>query len=202
MKSPILILLPSLNRPNQLSDALASLIKEGTGLADILVIGGEGGVIAAFNSVPHELISQYRIVGMFGDDVRMKTRAWDKLVVEKLAGKSGLVYGRDGHQDAKLCTHPFITSDIFHALGFIYPSQLHHFCGDNYMMQLLQPIGKVQYLPELYTEHLHPDAGKSPLDDTYSKSREWWDRDLAAWKRYQDEHWINADRARVEHVCP
>jgi hypothetical protein len=202
MKKPILILLPSLNRPNQLCDCIASFVKEGTGLADILTIGGNGGVIAAFNSVPHELISRYKIIGLLGDDVRVKTRAWDKLVLDKLAGKSGLIYGRDGHQDAKLCTHPFITTSIIHALGFIYPSQLHHFCGDNFMMELLQPIGKVEYVGQLFTDHLHPDSlHHAPMDGTYSKAREWWDRDLKAWDQYRNT-WLIEDQQRVTHICP
>jgi hypothetical protein len=201
MRSPILVLLPSLNRPNQLSDAIAALVKEGTGLADILVIGGEGGVISAFNSVPHELLSGYKIVGMFGDDVRMKTPRWDALVLSKLAGKTGLIYGRDGHQDSVLCTHPFVSTGIFHALGFISPPELHHFCGDNFLMELLQPIGKVEYVPELFTDHLHPNAGKSPDDSTYRKAREWWDRDLATWKQYRETR-LTEDRHRVMNVCP
>jgi hypothetical protein len=202
MKNPILILLPSLNRPNQLSDAIASLVKESTGLADILVIGGEGGVISAFNSVPHELLSRYKIVGMFGDDVRMKTPKWDVLVLSKLGpGKTGLIYGRDGHQDSVLCTHPFVSTGIFHALGFIYPPELHHFCGDNFLMELLKPIGKVEYVPELFTDHLHPDAGKSPLDDTYRKSGEWWLRDLAVWREYREKR-LADDRQRVTNICP
>jgi hypothetical protein len=201
MKNPILMLLPSLNRPNQLSDCIASIVKEGTGLADILVIGGEGGVIAAFNSVPHELIFKYQIIGIFGDDVRMKTPRWDALVLSKLSGKSGLIYGRDGHQDAKLCTHPFVSTSIVHALGFIYPSALHHFCGDNFLMELLQPIGKVEYVPELFTDHLHPDAGKSLLDDTYRKENAWWDRDRTAWEQYR-QNLLPYDRQRVMHMCP
>jgi hypothetical protein len=183
-------------------DCIASLIKEGTGLADILTIGGTGGVIAAFNSVSHELLSRYQIIGMFGDDVRMKTHEWDKLVVRKLSGKSGLIYGRDGHQDARLCTHPFVTVNIFRALGFIYPSQLHHYSGDNFLMELLKPIGKVEYVPELFTDHLHPDTlHRAPMDDTYRQAREWWDRDQAAWKKYQCESLPDA-RSRVAHVCP
>ena len=200
MQKPILMLLPSLNRPNQLCDCIASVVKEGTGLADILVIGGEGGVILAFNSVPHELLLRYQIIGMFGDDVRMKTHAWDALVMSKLSGKTGLIYGRDGHQDAKLCTHPFITVNILAAVGFIYPSQLHHFSGDNFLMELLTPLKLIEYVPQLYTEHLHPDAGKSALDNTYRKSREWWDRDQAAWAKYRTTS-LAYDRQKVMDTC-
>ena len=196
MNNPILMLLPSLGRPNQLSDCLASIVKEGTGRADILVIGGNGGVISAFNSVPHGLLSRYQIIGMFGDDVRMKTRAWDELVLSKLLGKTGLVYGRDGHQDRQLCTHPFVTVNIVSVLGFIYPPQLHHFCGDNFLMELLSPLGKAEYLEQLFTDHLHPDAGKSPLDDTYRRAREWWDRDQTAWKLYR-ANYLADDRVKV-----
>lgn len=197
MTNPILILLPSLNRPNQLSDCIASLVKTGKGLADILVIGGDGGVINAFNSVPYGLLSRYHIIGMFGDDVRMKTPGWDTLVLSKLYLKTGLVYGRDGHQDRKLCTHPFMTVNIIGVLGFIYPPQLHHFCGDNFLMELLSPFGKVEYVENLFTDHLHPDTlHRVPLDDTYRNERQWWDVDLETWKVYR-ANYLPDDRRKI-----
>lgn len=197
MPNPILVLLPSLRRPEGLVAAIESLVSLGTGLADLLVIGGEyDGVIRVFNSVPHELLNSYKIIGLFGDDVRMRTPCWDAIVQNLLRDKTGLIYGQDGHQDQKLCTHPFVTMDIFRALGFLYPSCLHHYSGDNFLMELLRPLGMIRYCPEIFTEHLHPDAGRAVVDDTYRRSRRWWDADLAAWASYRQTN-LALDRQRV-----
>jgi hypothetical protein len=199
MKPPILILLPTLHRPAAVGAALESLLATGTGLSDVLILEGEGGIVAVVNSVPRELLAQYQIVGFFGDDVRMRTHAWDALVLSKLSGKTGLVYGRDGHQDKRLATHPFVTSNVFLALGFVFPSQLHHFSGDNFLMQLLSPLGKVEYVETLFTEHLHPHAGKAAMDKTYEQSQTWWTRDQEAWKLYSREM-LALDRERVARL--
>ena len=182
---PILILLPTLNRPSQLCDAIASFVRWGTGLADILTLGGQGGITFVLNAVPQELIMEYEIIGVMGDDIRMQTRDWDKLVYERLHGRLGLVHGRDGIQNDKLPTHPFISSRIISALGFIQPSGLHHFYGDNFYQELLTPLGLIQYVPELFTEHLHFTVGKSPDDPTYQDGYKSWAHDTAAWSVYR-----------------
>jgi hypothetical protein len=168
-----------------------------TGQSDVLTLSGEyDGVISAFNSVPHGLLEKYRIIGLWGDDVRMHNPSWESIVLSKLDGKRGLLYGRDGYQNQKLPTHPFISSEIFVRLGFMYPLCLHHYYGDNYLKDLLGPLNMVHYAEELNTEHLHPDAGKSVLDDTYRRSRRWWDADTVAYAAYCKNE-LAADRERV-----
>lgn len=201
-KRPILVLLPTLNRTASLCAAFESLMLNSTGLADVLVIAGEfDGTVAALNSVPRELLSGYDIIGLFGDDVRMRTPGWDSMVSSSLNGKCGLVYGRDGHQDQRLCTHPFVSTSIFRVLGFIHPPELHHFYGDNFLMELLGPIGKAQFLADLFTEHLHPDTGKSVADETFRKSQRWWDADSVAWREYSRTK-LPDDRAHIAQSCP
>ena len=198
---PILVLLPSLRWERSLASAVESLLSLSAGLCDVLVLTGGGGCVAVMNAVPRELLATYKIVGIFNDDCRMRTPNWDTLVCHRLAGKNGLVYGRDGHQNEKLCTHPFVSSGIFLTLGFIHPPGLHHFSGDKFLMELLQPLGKVEYLPEIFTEHLHPDAGKSPMDGVYSKSRQFWNSDQKAWEEYRS-NLLPGDRNRVKRFCP
>ena len=193
----ILVILPSLNRPTALVAALDSLIRCGTGLADILILGGNtGGGIATMNGVPKELIGQYKVIGLFGDDGRMRTPKWDELVMAKLNGKVGLIYGRDGIQDRNLCTHPFFSSEIPLRLGFLQPPCCHHYYGDNFFMDLLRPLGKVQYVPELFTEHLHPSQGKGPDDATYSNAAQWNQHDSIAYPKYRDGE-MNEDRKKL-----
>ena len=185
MKKPILILLPTLNRPQSLCDCISSFVINGSGLADIITLGGPGGITAVLNSVPMELIRQYEIVGSMGDDIRMRTKGWDLMVCDRLLDKIGMIHGRDGIQDSKLPTHPFISTPIIAALGFIQPAELKHFYGDNFYQELLGPLGLIQYVPELFTEHLHFTIGLSPKDSTYEAGYRHWDADGAAWEQYR-----------------
>jgi hypothetical protein len=198
MKRPILMLLPSLGRKG-LGEAVNSLVHNGTGLADVIVITGPGGFIGLVNDLPREFIARYDIVGFMGDDGMMRTKDWDRIVCEKLKDKRGLIYGRDGHHDQRLCTHPFVSTACLLALGFVQPPELHHYYGDNYYQELFTALGRIEYVPELFIEHLHPDTGKVPNDASYNLSREWWDRDSAAWSLYQRTR-LPEDIARLREV--
>lgn len=179
-----------------LADCLRSYILHGTGLADVLVLQGPGGITAVLNAVPLDLISQYDIIGISGDDVRMHTPNWDRTVERRMV-PGGLIYGRDLNQNEKLPTHPFISSRIINALGFVQPPALKHFYGDNFYQELLGPLGRVKYVPEIVNEHLHFTIGKSPNDSTYQQGYAHWDDDSRAWAHYQATR-LEADRQRVQ----
>lgn len=195
---PILMLMPSLNRAKSLSEAIQSLLTTGTGLHDIITIGGGGGSTTALNSVPMELIAQYQIIGLFNDDARMRTQGWDAALLDRMSHRPGLVYGRDGIQNEKLCTHPFISSKIIQCVGFVQPPQLYHYYGDNFWGSLLQPLGAVRYCPDIFTEHLNAMALGLEQDKTTQVEIMHWDSDSAAWQLFSK----NELPALVEKVRP
>lgn len=186
MKYPILVIVPSLDRKQGLCECLQSLISQSTGLSDYFVVTRRtGGWIRALNSVPMELISQYEIVGIVNDDVRMRTAEWDKLVYERLSGKAGLLYGRDGIQDHRLCTQPFMSAETVVKAGVLAPSCMEHSLVDNMWWEVFNALGSVQYEPALFTEHLHVSVGKSPDDSTYRMGAEAWNRDWPKWEWFR-----------------
>lgn len=181
---PILILLPTLNRTPCAVAAIESMMVNGTGLFDVLTLSGVGGSTLILNQVPKEMLAAYQVVGLFADDVRMRTPEWDKLVLSKLEGKSGMVWGRDGIQNERLPTHPFVTSDIFVKLGFIQPPTIHHYYGDQFLRDLLCPIGRGEFIESLFTEHLRPENGKAEDDATYRGNLEYWAQDGALYAQF------------------
>jgi hypothetical protein len=199
MPSPILILLPSLNRNAALLECLDCLLKTSSGLADVLTIGGNGGSVKALNGVPASLLCQYEIIGLMGDDIRVRTNHWDRLVFDRLHDKTGLIYGRDGIQDQRLCTHPFFSSEIVLATGYIHPPELHHFFGDNFFMDLLTPLGLIQFVPELFTEHLHCQTGRSPIDQTHITENARVDSDRRAYDAYRNSR-LQSDIVKVRSL--
>lgn len=182
---PILVLVPSVGRAKSLGECLLSLSSAGTGLADILSLGGGNTAIEALNAVPREVLALYEIIGIVCDDVRVRTPAWDRLVFDRLHGKTGMVWGSDGIQNEKIPTHPFFSSAIPLTLGYVMPPELHCFYGDNFFMDLLKPLGLAEYMPQLVTEHLHYSVGKSLMDDTYRRSDRHWPADTTAYAVYK-----------------
>jgi len=186
MKRPILMLLPSRGRPQALAECIGEMTKHGSDLFDILVLQGAAeGVVSVFNSVPPELLRQYSIVGLLGDDCRIRTAGWDKLVDSYLARKPGVLYGRDGIQDEKLCTHPFISTVIPLTLGHVFHPSFKSKCADTALMGLARRADCLQFTPGLFTEHLHWSTGKSVADQNTQRGEAFLDTDLAALDNYE-----------------
>lgn len=186
MKYPILIVIPSLRRPKSVPECIESFTTNGNGLADYLVVERrtEYGMQRTLNSVSLELVSQYEVVAIINDDVRMRTKNWDTLVFGLLNGRTGLVYGRDGIQNEKLCTQPFMSAAAVVQVGFLGPPHGFLCLNDNFWWEIFGAINRRKYVPELFTEHLHTTIGQSPMDETYRVGLDALAGDLGRWPEY------------------
>lgn len=198
---PILVVIPTLNRPCQLAEAIACLTVNMSGnLADFYILTGDDHPAQLYNSIPADLLCQYSVIGFMADDVRMRTYGWDALVMQYLDGRIGLVYGSDGIQDQRLCTHPFMSTAVPLELGFILPPGFKHgYYGDNFWHELFSDLGAMNYVREIIVEHLHPSAGKSPYDETYRRAEQFLQSDKEAWERYKRTQ-FQADKERIARL--
>lgn len=127
-------------------------------------------------------------VASFGDDHRPRTAGWDTRFMEVLHElRTGIVYGDDKLQGAALPTAVAMTSDIVRALGHMAPGSMRHLYIDNYWKELGETAGCIRYLPDVVIEHMHPGAGKVPMDEHYARvnSRESYEHDHAAFEAYK-----------------
>lgn len=184
----ILVAIPSLDRPKLVQRCLASLFDNGTGAFDVLVIQNRrGGIIKALNSsLPPQLLERYSVLGVLNDDMVVRTPGWDALVLKELSEAPGLLYGRDGIQDARMATWHFMNVEIPLALCYIWPPQFSHMRGDMAMTEIARRAGCLHYKPDLFIEHLHYTAGKSEKDATYAEAYSHNADDQAAWKEFVD----------------
>ena len=124
-----------------------------------------------------------QILGHMGDDIVFHTPGWDHIVrgaFEAHEDRICFVHGRDGLQDERLGTHGFLHRKWVDAVGYFCPPYFAHDCNDTWLTEVADLIGRRVYLPDLHTEHLHPDAGKAELDDTYREHAEAGQRDNVA----------------------
>lgn len=125
-------------------------------------------------------------VGFMGDDHMPRTEGWDELFVNKLVNLgTGFVYGRDGLQDAAIPTHIVMTANIPLTLGFMTLPRLQHLYADNFWLDLGNAINRIEFIPEVYIEHMHPAVGKSFSDAGYVFSGD-FNLDLSDRTIYQD----------------
>jgi len=117
-------------------------------------------------------IATYEIYQHSCDETIYRTGAWDWEVVKAFRDwpdRIGLVYGRDGIHDQNLATHGFITRDWVEAVGYFCPPYFSSDYNDLWLHQVAQGVGRLHFLPEVFTEHMHPAVGKGPLDLTHQE---------------------------------
>jgi len=110
------------------------------------------------------------VIGFMGDDHQPRTCGWDRRYVETLRELgTGLVYGDDQLQGARLPTQVAMTADIVRGLGYMAPPDLWHMYVDNFWRDLGLHAGCIRYLPDVVIEHMHPIAGKSPWTEGHQR---------------------------------
>lgn len=126
------------------------------------------------------------LIGFMGDDHRPQTPGWNQILGGELKDRIGVAYGNDMHQRGKLPTACLISAPLVRAMGGLAPPGVGHLFLDDWWLR----VGKVTHLAyrdDVIIEHLHPDAGKAPDDETYARGgRNYavWSRDETAFDRY------------------
>jgi hypothetical protein len=126
-------------------------------------------------------------LGFAGDDHLPRTPGWARRYLEALAELgTGIVYGDDLLQGQRLPTQWAMTADIVHTLGRMVPAPVEHLYCDNAVMALGQSVGCIRYLSDVVIEHVHPVAGRAPLDDQYRRvnAPDQYRRDHDAYRRW------------------
>jgi hypothetical protein len=158
-------------------------------------------MIEALNEAAVAVVDQVRpyAVAFLGDDNRPRTAGWDaRFVAELRRLGTGVVYGNDLIQGANLPTQVAMTADIIRELGWMGPPGLTHLYIDNFWYDLGERAGCLRYLPDVVIEHLHPLAGKGPVDEGYRRvnSPAAYRSGEAAYRAYAAAS-LDADAARV-----
>lgn len=114
--------------------------------------------------------AQNDIAMLCGDDIRFRTQGWDDRVASTILNcrdRLVLVHGDDGIQGDKVATHPFLHRAWVDVVGYFVPPIFASDWNDMWLTEVADKIGRRCYLPDVYTEHLHPVAGKHYLDQTH-----------------------------------
>jgi hypothetical protein len=193
----LLYIVPSRGRPENVGRLVGAWRETFVGVADLLVavdeddprkdeyvetVRGDGfvwlevgppperpGMAEVLNRYAAHYASSYRALGFMGDDHVPRTHGWDVRIFDEL-GRSGrrMVYGNDLLQRGNLPTAIAMLSDIPRALGRMVPGDLVHLYIDNAWLDIGRAIG-ISYLDDVIIEHMHPVAGKAPLDEGYAR---------------------------------
>jgi hypothetical protein len=167
----------------------------------LLVVGERCTLSDAWNRAAAEADGD--VLMLAADDLRFRTPAWDIIVAGTLSGLFpdgiGLVYGRDGHADRRMATHPFVTSRWVDVVGRFTAPYFAADYVDLWLHDVATRIDRALFLPGLLIEHMHPSFGKGEWDRTHEERLERAKRaDLPTlWDSTDWERAAEADRLRA-----
>lgn len=147
-------------------------------------------------------IASGSILGHMGDDIRFRTPGWDQAVRGAFAhfpDRIAFVYGDDGNQHEALGTHGFLSREWVSTVGYFVPPYFSSDMNDLWLHEVAGALNRRVYLPEVVTDHLHPDFGKGELDATHRERIERGARDRVGemYARLHSERVADAEKLRA-----
>lgn len=132
------------------------------------------------------------------DDVLFRSAGWDTAVEAAFAAvpdRIVLVHGRDGFQDAALGTLSFLHRRWCDTVGYFLPPYFSSDYNDLWISEVADLLGRRVFLPDVFTEHMHPIIGKGEWDQTHQDRLERGAQDNVG-QLYQDLAPQRADDVR------
>jgi hypothetical protein len=163
-----------------------------------ILIGPRRRLGPTLNEVATRYCDSWTALGFCGDDHRPRTTDWDTRMLAELDRLGhGIVYGNDLIHGPNLPTAVVMSASIVQTLGYMCPPRLVHMFLDNFWKALAEGAGVLSYLPDVIIEHVHPLAGKAPVDAQYEEVWPLMEPDAETWKRYVDSGRLASDIAKV-----
>jgi hypothetical protein len=127
-----------------------------------------GDLVRATNARLDRFWDRCDVFGHVGDDHLFRTIGWDTMIDDVLEKHPGVAYGNDGFQGQNVPTAAFVSTKVVKALGWLALPGAHHLFIDNTWKVLGEQLESLHYLPYVSIEHMHPAAGKGPMDEGYA----------------------------------
>ena len=157
----------------------------------LVVQESPGNMATALNMAVSWVLSQDEVsaVGFMGDDHRPRTRSWDRLYLNALMRRPGIVFGNDLIHGERLPTQFTVSWKVTKTLGFFSPAGLKHMYIDNYWKDIGDRSNTLTYLEDVVVEHMHPVAEKGQYDEGYERvnAPEIYEHDAGVYAAYMEQ---------------
>jgi hypothetical protein len=182
----VVVLIPSRGRPVNALRCVTSIIRTSRAAALVLVddddpeldryrelvptwvVPAGGRFTGALNHAAEAIAAGYDALGAFGDDVVFLTADWDRTLASTLK-HPGIAYGDDRIHGRAHPSGVFMSTIIYHALGWLALPAVKHQWADDGWKRVGAGAGVLQYMPSVIIEHLHPAVGKAEWDAGYAR---------------------------------
>lgn len=215
MKHPILILIPTRDRPHRLKRFLNTLELHDEGNSQV-VVGVDQDQVELYNeTVSHSpivtvLVTQnedfgpklnymynaikdvmmFEYVYVLGDDFEVESEFESEFLKSAKNKKLFMGFGDDGIKGESLATAMFMSRNIPDALGHLNPPTLTHLYCDNYWTDLGKALNCLYYILEVKMSHKHFTKYPELKDRLYeqSNSSDIFRKDELAYYKYRENN--------------
>ena len=154
-------------------DAYREAVAEWFAYGEVLPVRG-GAMTAAINAASAHAVADLEpyALAVLNDDHLPRTPDWHARLLDALLRLDpiGLAYPNDGFRGEGLATAWAVHAAWVSAIGRMIPARVDHLYADDAMMDLARLVGnRVEYLPDVLIEHMHPLAGKADTDEGYQR---------------------------------
>ena len=201
--------LPSLNRPQQLTDCLAAMGKVGTATPGVVILGATQHELLGRLQLPAkwtvrvrptdnmtlvELLNEFFVTrdylpwyGFMSDDVIVRTPQWDERMV-MAAGRDCFVSVNDLFRAPKRMHAAVVFGgDLVRAMNFWCLPTLHHCFVDDFWEAIAARCDNWAVLMDVIAEHVHPSRDRTvERDATYRDKSRWVQADKAAFEKFRN----------------
>lgn len=209
--SKVLLIVPTRSRPDKSLEFFQSFI-ENSSITDLLFalddddveypridgaiyeVNPRMGMNGTLNYVATKYAEHYDYIAFMGDDHRIRTKDWDKELVDAIHGfENGVAYGNDLLQGSNLPTSVLMDARIVRKLGYMAPPKQRHLYLDDFWKELGTKLGTLRYRPGVIIEHLHFTNGKADNDALYQEvnAPELYNKDRETYGEYLVKEFAN-----------
>lgn len=156
-------------------------------ITKIYVDNKKSGLVYPTNQAFLKLEKKYLGYMLIGDDCIVKTKNWDKILINLLKKKEWCIaYTNDLLRRECLPINFVISYKLAEQLNFLAYPKLRHMFVDTYWRELGEYLDCLYYLPNVIIEHMHYTNNKANIDETYKSTADSWDEDnrvYLEWKK-------------------
>ncbi|MCT7971871.1 glycosyltransferase family 2 protein [Laspinema olomoucense] len=132
------------------------------------LLGEAIGISKAWNELASRC--QGNLLIMAADDQTYNDFGWDDrldIETQKYPDEIFCMWFNEGHWQEKLCTFPIVSRKWCQTLGYFTTGLFECLYDDMWIWEIAKRVGRLHYIPDILTEHLHWGYGKAEIDETY-----------------------------------
>jgi len=114
------------------------------------------------------------IFGYVGNDMIFRTPNWDRKIIDKFEKECPkdnimLYHCNDGHRGPELCVNAFVHRKYMEIVGYFIRDEFLINWSDQWMHQIFDSFGRLEYIPDILIEHNHWIFGGRERDTTANR---------------------------------